>query len=506
MLKPSENFNGMSCTICDCFDCNLRCKYCYELNKRAVTIDIDTVYKFIDRLLEDDDPIGAEGTSDAWISQVGCILDFIGGDAFMYPDIMDKALSYFQYRANKLNHRWKNNWRASISTNGTLFGDPAVQKLIEKYGDNLSIGVSVDGCPEMHDANRIFTVRGKNGEELGTMSTIMKWWPWLRERQPDATNHTKSTCSKDSIPWLYKSLVFMHEPYPKGLGMTYINQNFIMEENGCQEDDYVLLDEQYRKCSQYLWNNRHEMYWSMFDRQGLNKRSDSLEDYKHAITKGWCGSGAMPSLGLNGKIYPCFRWLPHTMEAMTDDADTMCVGDVEHGFTHKENFRKVKEASREKISSPYCLECEYESGCAYCIGGCYSENHAFKRTEHICFITKLRTTYARRYWDMLEEEEHVHNDYFNDSSEHNYTMREDIDATEDAKAKRMRWGSDGRIKPEYRTADNPEGLPPLTIPDLPPEYQDAWRYRPKKVVKEGEEVYQTDAAIPRDNNGKITVH
>lgn len=476
---------------------------CYELNKRSLIIDENVVYKFIDRVLEDPDPIGAKGTSDQWISNVGCILDFIGGDSFMQPEIMDKALSYFQYKANKMNHPYAKNWRASISTNGTLFADPKVQALIEKYGDNLSIGVSIDGCPEVHDANRIFTVRGKNGEELGTMSTIMKWWPWLRERQPDATNHTKSTCSKNSIPWLYKSLKFMHEPYPEGLGITYVNQNFIMEDTGCEEEDYILLDEMFRKCTKYLWDRRHEMYWSMFDKMGLNHRSDNVADFNSSIKKGWCGSGAMPSLGLNGKIYPCFRWLPHTMEDL-GDADTMCVGNVEEGFTHKENFRRVKEASREKISSQYCLECEFEGACAYCIGGCYAENHAFKRTEHICFIAKLRSKWARRYWDMLEEEEHNGDDYFTTDSGANYTMREN-DYVENRDSV-MRWGADGKIKPEFRTPDNPTGEAPLRIPDLPEESRDAWKYRPKRVVQEGEEIYNEKSSMPVNNVGEVTLH
>lgn len=508
MLKPTENFNGMSCTICSTFDCNLRCKYCYELNKRSVRIDEKTMYKFIDRILEDPDPIGAKGTEDEWITQTGVILDFIGGDSFMQVDLMDKALAYFQYKANMLNHPYAKNWRASISTNGTLFADPRVQQLIYKYSDNLSIGVSIDGCPEIHDANRIFTVKGKNGEELGTMSTIMKWWPWLSERCPDATNHTKSTCSKNSIQWLYKSLVFMHEPYPKGLGIPYINQNFIMEDTGCEEEDYVLLDEMYRKCTKYLWDHRHEMYWSMFDRQGLNKRSDNLLDFKESIKKGWCGSGAMPSVGMNGKIYPCFRWLPHTMEAMTDDADTMCVGNVTDGFTHKENFRRVKEATREQISSPYCMECEFEGACAYCIGGCYSEFHKFKRTEHICYIAKLRSKWARRYWDMVEEVEHTNDDYFSDNV--NQIIRENIKSggivDQHTLNTKFKYGDDGLLLPEYRTPDNPEGLPQLTIPDLPEEYRDAWKYNAKSVVQEGEDYATGDKNIPVDNNGNITIH
>jgi uncharacterized protein len=285
MIKPGDKFEGLNVTICTTFDCNLRCTYCYELNKRAICIDEKTIYKFIDILLSDPNIIGLDGTKDAWIQHSGLILDFIGGDSFMQPDLIDKTLEYFIYKATIMKHPFATNWRASISTNGTLFGDPKVQKLIEKYIENFSIGVSIDGCPEIHDANRIFTVRQKNGKPLGTMSTIMKWWPWLSEISPESTNTTKSTCSRNSIPWLYKSLKFMHDPYPNGLGISYVNQNFIMEPTGCEEDDYVLLDEQFRKCHKYLYNHRRELYWSMFDIYGANKRSDSIIDFNHNITK-----------------------------------------------------------------------------------------------------------------------------------------------------------------------------------------------------------------------------
>lgn len=300
----------------------------------------------------------------------------------------------------------------------------------------------------------------------------------------------------------------MHEPYPKGLGIVYINQNFIMEDTGCEEDDYVLLNEMYRKCSKYLFDHRHEMYWSMFDTQGLNRRSDNVEEFKSSIKKGWCGSGAMPSIGLNGKIYPCFRWLPHTMEAMTSDADEFCVGTADKGFIWKENFRRVKEATREKISSQYCMECEYEGACAYCIGGCYSEFHKFKRTEHICYITKLRSVWARRYWDMVEELEHNHFDYFNETvnetrlkvlgnSNKSVFTRKDMENS-------YKYGDDGKLKPEYRTPDNPTGEPQLTIPDLPKEYRNAWKYSPKQQIGEGEEFMDNKKIIPKDNLGRET--
>ena len=74
MIAPSDTFQGMNCTVCTTYDCNLRCVYCYEICKHKSEITMDKVYKFIDRLIEDDDPIGATGTRDAWISKTGMVM------------------------------------------------------------------------------------------------------------------------------------------------------------------------------------------------------------------------------------------------------------------------------------------------------------------------------------------------------------------------------------------------------------------------------------------------
>ena len=440
MISPKTQFNGMTTTICTTYDCNLRCRYCYEVNKHNIEIPEEYMYKFIDRILEDPDPAGVKGTKDEWINSTGLILDFIGGDSFMNPDLIDKALSYLQYKANMLNHRYATRWRASISSNGTLFSSKAVQKLVEKWGENFSIGISIDGCPAIHDAYRIFRDRDENGEEVGTMKTIMHWWHWLKERDPDATTNTKSTCSKASIPYLYDSLRFMHET----LGITYISQNFIMEDTGCTEEDYIELEEQYRKCTDYLIEHRHDLYWSMFDKQGLNKRSDNYKDFEESLKSCQCGSGAMPTLGIDGTIYPCFRWLGHTQLDGDDQSRPMCVGNVNDGFVNKSAFRTVRAANRGSITSSYCLECDCEGACAYCIGGCYAENHDFKRTEHICTIAKIRQKWARRYWDRIEELDHNEYDYFKTTEIQFDTQY--IDSV-DIVNSMMRYNDEGNLKP-----------------------------------------------------------
>ena len=83
----------------------------------------------------------------------------------------------------------------------------------------------------------------------------------------------------------------------------------------------------------------------------------------------------------------------------------MSVGDIENGFNHKENFKKVREGAYRCncTREEKCRECEFESACVYCIGGCYAEFGDFIRTTHICEITKLQVKWARYYWTKYYE-------------------------------------------------------------------------------------------------------
>lgn len=397
MISNLPQKQGLTVTINTTEDCNMRCKYCYEISKRKKSINYEKCKKFIDLIITDENYLkfdANERMADCW--KHGLILDFIGGDALMNVDICDKVLTYLIYKLNTTNTErakvWRNTWRCSISSNGTLFGEPKVRKFLEKWKNNISLGVSIDGCPAIHDKNRIMKYRGKNGEEIGSMDIILKNWGWYKENFPIEAMQTKATCSRDTIPYLYESLVYMHEK----LGIKYINQNFIMEDTGCTEEDYELFREQMQKCVDYVFKHKDELYWSMLDKKWLcDKKNTSY------LNEGFCGSGMMPALSIDGKIYPCFRWLPHTQK----ESGVMTVGNVDEGFIHKENFKKVREkgARCNCTKDPKCLECEYESACAYCIGGCYAEYGDFVRTTHICEITKITVEYARKYWKLIDE-------------------------------------------------------------------------------------------------------
>ncbi|MDR1323047.1 MAG: hypothetical protein LBK68_01265 [Candidatus Margulisbacteria bacterium] len=384
MIPAARQYEGLNITFQVTEDCNLRCKYCYEVNKRPGNLPFEYAQKFIDIMLAEEDPIGLLDTETKWLLQRGLVLDFIGGDALMVPDLVDKILRYYQYRAVELNHRWAYRWRASISTNGTLFKNPRVRDFMMKYKDSLSVGISVDGCPEIHDRNRIW----KDGS--GTMKDILKWWDWYMEWTNREFASTKATCNRETIPYLTKSIKFLHEE----LGLRQINMNFIFEDMHLTQADLDLLDQEMEKSVEYILEHRHDLYVGMFS------KSFGLGDAMREPDKGWCGSGAMPCLSINGKIYPCFRFTPNTMHNKDLDFN---VGDVWQGLIHKDRFQIVRAQTREKISPKMCKECAVESSCAWCIGGSFAEKGEFCRQTNICEIHKRQAKWARKYWEEYDK-------------------------------------------------------------------------------------------------------
>jgi len=187
-----------------------------------------------------------------------------------------------------------------------------------------------------------------------------------------------------------------------------------MEDTGCTEEDYKLLDIQLEKCANYVLEHRHDLYWSMLAAHNLERRKTDQKSLEEDMCKGRCGSGSMPTLSLDGSIYPCFRWLPHTQKD-TEKSSEMKVGDVFSGLNNKSAFAKVRDATRKSISPQKCLDCEFEPMCAYCVAGCFSEFGSFKRTIFICEIAKLMAKWTDYYWQSYDalENTNVFKTHFN---------------------------------------------------------------------------------------------
>lgn len=126
--------------------CTLACKYCYQYEKTPARMTWEVAKKGVDRLFEDYKD-----------THYTVILDFIGGEPFLEPELIMKIVDYWEYQL--IMHMdevpWYLYYMYSICSNGTDYFKPEVQKLLDRLGNKLSFTVSIDGNKELHDSARV---------------------------------------------------------------------------------------------------------------------------------------------------------------------------------------------------------------------------------------------------------------------------------------------------------------------------------------------------------------
>ena len=132
--------------------CNLRCSYCYQHNKGEGRMSLETAKRCVDLLFAED----AGGTT-GYISpreSDGVVLEFIGGEPLLEIDLISHIVDNFRARAVELGHRWAVRYMVSMASNGTLYEDERVRRFLERNRGRVSIGITLDGDQETHDACR----------------------------------------------------------------------------------------------------------------------------------------------------------------------------------------------------------------------------------------------------------------------------------------------------------------------------------------------------------------
>ena len=116
--KNGERVLSRTVTFQVCDECNLSCKYCYQINKGKRRMSFDIAKQFIDLLLS-----GEKGFSEYINPEISpaIVLEFIGGESFLEVDLIDKIVDYFRERTIELMHPWATNYCISICSNGVLY-------------------------------------------------------------------------------------------------------------------------------------------------------------------------------------------------------------------------------------------------------------------------------------------------------------------------------------------------------------------------------------------------
>ncbi|MDR1559142.1 MAG: radical SAM peptide maturase, CXXX-repeat target family [Clostridiales bacterium] len=381
LFQRSPKYAARTIDIVVTESCNLNCSYCYESSKGSGKVMTrETGRRVVDQILSNSsirkylDPDGGARA---------LVLDFIGGEPLLQIDLIDYICDYFKYQVYKQNHQFQN-YMFSMSTNGTLYHDAAVQKFIRKNKGRLSVTISIDGDKELHDACRVFhDGTGSHGVVEANVRRAVK---------EIGLNSTKVTIAPENLRYLSANI-----PYLVSLGLTAVNANVVFE-NVWKPKDAELFYSELIKLADWLIEDRHyeSCDISLFsERIGLPLTPEDNNN--------WCGgTGLMLAVGTDGGLYPCIRYMRYCLANQPE----LRIGNVCDGITEQRTIQELNAITRRSQSADECFNCPVASGCAWCSGynyDCFGTPN--KRATFICGMHKARVKANEYYWTKLREAE-----------------------------------------------------------------------------------------------------
>jgi len=368
----SKNIKTITFNVTD--DCNLACTYCYFIHKSSCSkMDFSTAKKAVDYILHEE----------SFQTYDGVVWDFIGGEPTLEAPLISKICDYILESMYHLNHKWLYCYRFMIGTNGLLYSNEEVQKLIKRYKRNLQIAITIDGSKEKHDLSRI----RKDGS--GSYDDVVSQIPLWKTQQ--GAFSTKSTFAHADLPYLKDSIINLWN-----LGITNVLANVVFEE--CwHENDPVIFESQLKELADYviennLWNKVSVRFFDPNIGHPLSKQQEK---------QNFCGAGNMLAISVSGDFYPCVRF----METALDGKPGLKIGNIDKGID-SDRLRAFYSIDTISQSTDKCLKCEIASGCAWCSGNnyCYAETETiFDRKTFICDMHHANVRAAEYFWKKYEQ-------------------------------------------------------------------------------------------------------
>lgn len=105
-------------------DYNLRCKYCYMIDKNDKNVmSFDVAQRIVDYFVDNKEEL---------FSTDYVILDFIGGEPLLEVALIDKIIDYFILSTYRKKSKWFGRFRIMVQSNGVLVDSPEVQRFLKK--------------------------------------------------------------------------------------------------------------------------------------------------------------------------------------------------------------------------------------------------------------------------------------------------------------------------------------------------------------------------------------
>ncbi len=329
-------------------DCNLRCRYCYEPNKRRDSyMSLETARQAVIEFMEADDFEGVQ-------------FDFFGGEPMLAFDLIRDLVDWFHSQPA----RWHKKHQFFLGTNGTILTDD-MKSWLTANKTCVQVAVSLDGTRQAHNLNR----SNSYDQMVVNLPFFIEHWP---------TQPCKMTISAETIPYVAESVIELEE---KGIAFT---ANVVFENIwGDPEQKAHLLKvygEQLDRLVRYYLDHPDLVPAMMLGRRLEYVRAGtnvSLPPSRDCVR--WCGAGHETIMvDVDGSRFPCHRFSPWVT-----------------GRPAPEN-----PVNRQTDWCPsQCADCKLVEMCPTCAGFNWEENgDAGIRTTYHCEAFKLEMLATAKLW------------------------------------------------------------------------------------------------------------
>lgn len=350
VVKPPRGLGHIELSVTHA--CNLACRYCYGCteNGRSQT-GPRTLYGGTAAHMPES--IALEGVDlllreSARRKEVG--ITFFGGEPFLNLPLLERTAAYAKDAAAHTGKKLS----LSVVTNGTLLNNDAL-RFVKAH--NVSVQISIDGPPELHDNNRPFP-DGRPTYDL-VMQGVRRLARARKRRIP-----ARVTASRNGFD---NPAVFEHLA---GLGFGSVHIEPALGDSGdgtClraadigeylrQEEDVAARFLAHIRAGRYL--NYHGLVRFIRDTRVVHQRRQY-----------YCGAGrGLVCVSNDGDLYPCHRFL---------GKKDYVIGTVDSGIdaAKRRPFTELRVDAR-----PGCRDCWARY---FCGGGCWSHAVAAHGTlEH----------------------------------------------------------------------------------------------------------------------------
>lgn len=336
-FRPQEQNIVKALCLNVAHDCNLRCRYCFagtgDFGGGRTLMDAETGKRALDFLFT------ASG------KRKHIEVDYFGGEPLMNFTVVKELIKYGKTKAQDLGKVLKQ----TLTTNAVLLNKDITEYLNK---EEISLVLSLDGRPEVHDRMRPFT------KGLGSYQHILPRIKALVDSRQDENYYLRGTYTSYNLDFAQDVLHMVD------LGYTQVSVEPVVAEPGndyaLQEAHLPLLEEQYRQLARVWLRCREE------------GRPFNFFHFNISLDKGPClpkrlsGCGAgheYLAVSPEGDLYPCHQFV---------GKENFRMGSVWGGITDH-TWGPVFKAAH-VLNKETCRACWARF---HCSGGCHANAYNF---------------------------------------------------------------------------------------------------------------------------------